>query len=114
MIVKKLNRLSRNHRDVADIEELVEKHGLGIHFRRDSQVLDKSSPPSAWLTKDINLAVARHHGKNLSIEVRKGLDERAGAGSSRTATLPSGAAGRSATWGSVQKILRNETYTGRW
>ncbi len=80
LVVEKLDRLSRNHRDIADIEELVEQRGLEIHFVRDGQVLNEKSSPSTWLTNDINLSVARHHGRNLALEVGKGLDERAAAG----------------------------------
>jgi len=80
IVVEKIDRASRNTRDQSTLEDLVMKHSVTIHGVRDGTILNRSSAPGEWLKHDVEMAVAKHHGRNLALEVRKGMCTRAEAG----------------------------------
>lgn len=69
VVVHKLDRLARNFRDLADIED------LGVRIRCVSG--DAPEGPAGSLYRDINMAFARNYSINLSHEVTKGQREKA-------------------------------------
>lgn len=72
LIVHRVDRASRNFRNWADIGELADA-GVDIHFATES--LDFNSR-GGRLVADIQMAVASDYCRNLSIEARKGIDQR--------------------------------------
>lgn len=69
VVVHKIDRLARNFRDLADIED------LGVRVRCVSG--DVPEGPAGSLYQDINMAFARNYSINLSHEVTKGQGEKA-------------------------------------
>jgi DNA invertase Pin-like site-specific DNA recombinase len=72
LICHRVDRASRNFRNWADIGELADA-GIEIHFATES--LDFNSR-GGRLVADIQMAVASDYCRNLSIEARKGIDQR--------------------------------------
>jgi site-specific DNA recombinase len=69
VVIHKIDRSTRNYRDWADIDELVEK-GIDVHFANDD--LDLRSR-GGRLAADIQVVVAVDYIRNLREEARKGI-----------------------------------------
>ena len=73
LLVEKPDRLSRNFKDCATIDEL----GLEVHFVKQNFILSEQSRASDKLTYGLNVLLAKHYIDNLSEEVQKGLRTKA-------------------------------------
>jgi len=73
LLVEKPDRLSRNFKDCATIDEL----GVEVHFVKQNFILSKQSRSSDKLTYGLNVLLAKHYIDNLSEEVQKGLRTKA-------------------------------------
>lgn len=86
ILVEKTDRLYRNFRDQALLDDL----GIDLHFVKDSRVIGKESKPSDRFVHDIEVAQGRFYLNNLSQEVRKGLDQKAREGKYPGGPIPIG------------------------
>ena len=73
VLVEKTDRLYRNFRDAATLEDLE----IEIHFVKENQVLSKDSRSQVKLTQGLLLLMARNYCENLREEVIKGMREKA-------------------------------------
>ena len=73
LLVEKTDRLYRNFRDAATLEDLE----IEIHFVKENQVLSKDSRSQVKLTQGLHLLMARNYSENLREEVIKGMREKA-------------------------------------
>lgn len=69
VLVEKVDRLYRNHRDYVTLDEI----GVEIHFIKLGLIVGVGSRSNDLLQHDIQLALARHYLANLSEEVKKGM-----------------------------------------
>lgn len=76
LLIEKEDRLARNYADRAEYLGLVTDCGIEIHGVRDRKVLTNKTPPNDWFVHDIDAALANYHGRNLSLEVKKGMRQR--------------------------------------
>ena len=76
LLVEKTDRLYRNFRDAATLEDLE----IEIHFVKEGQILSKDAKSPVKFMHDIRLAVARNYSENLREEVNKGMCEKASQG----------------------------------
>jgi site-specific DNA recombinase len=73
LLVEKTDRLYRNFRDAATLEDLE----IEIHFVKENQILSKDSRSQVKLTQGLHLLMARNYSENLREEVIKGMREKA-------------------------------------
>jgi DNA invertase Pin-like site-specific DNA recombinase len=78
VLVEKTDRLYRNFHDYVALN--FEEMGLEIHLVKESEVLSKGSRSHQKFIHGIKLLMAKNYVDNLSEEVRKGFDEKAGQG----------------------------------
>lgn len=79
LVVEKLDRLTRNLRDLADVEDLVQK-GLTLHLVKDGAPIHAESRSQDRLILGIKAVIAKNFSDNLSEEARKGMTEKASQG----------------------------------
>lgn len=77
IIVEKNDRLLRNDFDSAKVIEIATTTNLNFHLAKDNMVLNKFSTPQEILFFTINSAMSCYMPRNLSNEVKKGMDEKA-------------------------------------
>ncbi len=77
LLVHKLDRLSRNHKDYGTINELIDEKGLELHIIHEQRILTKDSSYADTAICDIDMMIARGYIKNLSKEVKKGMHQKA-------------------------------------
>jgi site-specific DNA recombinase len=80
VLVEKTDRLYRNLRDCVEIDDLIQKEGLEVHFVKEGGVLSSGSPAHQKLIHHIKVAIAKNYIDNLSEECRKGMLEKANQG----------------------------------
>lgn len=76
ILVEKIDRLHRNLRDWATIDDLINE-GYAIHLVKENIRIDKDSPSSERFMYSIKASMAKHYIDNLSEEARKGMREKA-------------------------------------
>ncbi len=76
VLVEKLDRLTRNFRDLVTLEEL----GVEIHFIKENQVYSQTSRSSDKLMVGFRTLIAKNYIDNLSEETRKGQRQKAAQG----------------------------------
>ena len=89
LVVEKMDRLARNRRDLATVDDLIDA-GVEIHLVRGAKILSKRSSPAERFISDVEGAVATHYARNLGRDVKKGIDARFAAGYFPTANPPYG------------------------
>jgi DNA invertase Pin-like site-specific DNA recombinase len=76
ILVEKTDRLYRNIRDYATVDEL----GLTIHFVKENVVISPESRSAEQFMHGIKVLMARNYSQNLGEETLKGMTEKARAG----------------------------------
>jgi DNA invertase Pin-like site-specific DNA recombinase len=76
VLVEKLDRLTRNFRDLGTLEEL----GVEIHFIKENQVYSQASRSTDKLMVGFRTLIAKNFIDNLSEETRKGQRQKAAQG----------------------------------
>ena len=76
ILVEKLDRLTRNFRDLVTLEEL----GVEIHFIKENQVYSPTSRSTDKLMVGFRTLLAKNYIDNLSEETRKGQRQKAAQG----------------------------------
>ena len=76
ILVEKLDRLTRNFRDLVTLEEL----GVEIHFIKENQVYSQTSRSTDKLMVGFRTLIAKNYIDNLSEETRKGQRQKAAQG----------------------------------
>lgn len=76
LVVEKLDRLTRNLRDLADVEDLVQS-GMTLHLVKDGQPITANSRSQDRFILGIKAVIAKNYSDNLSEEIRKGMIEKA-------------------------------------
>lgn len=76
VLVEKGDRFSRNYRDWALAEDLVDA-GKEFHFVLDRKVYDRDSTPDDIFVYDIGLGLSRRFIRNLRRETKKGMRQKA-------------------------------------
>ena len=75
--VEKIDRLTRNLKDAAIVNEWVQADGAReLHFVKENSIINKSTRAHENLVWDMKVAIARFYTNNLSEEVRKGQREK--------------------------------------
>ena len=86
LLCEKTDRLARNFRDIATINELIDHEGLTIHLVKENSTMSEDSKSTEKFMFGIKAVMAKNYIDNLSEETRKGLNEKAEQG-----TYPSNA-----------------------
>jgi site-specific DNA recombinase len=76
ILVEKTDRLYRNIKDYATVDEL----GVEIHLVKENEVISRDSRSSEQFVHGIQVLVARNYSLNLGEETIKGMTEKARAG----------------------------------
>jgi site-specific DNA recombinase len=76
ILVEKTDRLYRNIKDYATIDEL----DLEVHLVKENQIISRESRSSEQLMHGIRVMMARNYSQNLGEETVKGMTEKARAG----------------------------------
>src|ERR1700688_2000057 len=76
ILVEKTDRLYRNIKDYATIDEI----DLEVHFVKENEIISRSSRSSEQFVHGIKVLVARNYSLNLGEETVKGMTEKARAG----------------------------------
>ena len=73
LLAEKVDRVSRNLRDIVSLEEL----DLEIHLVKENEILSKDSKSHQKFIHGIKVLMAKNYCDNLSEEVKKGLNKKA-------------------------------------
>lgn len=77
ILCEKIDRLTRNLKDAASISDWInEDANRGIHFVKESSIVNKNTRAHENLVWDMKVAIARFYTGNLSEEVKKGQKEK--------------------------------------
>jgi len=77
ILCEKIDRLTRNLKDAADVDDWVQKDkGHEVHFVKENFILSQNTRAHENLVWDMKVAIARFYTNNLSEEVRKGQKEK--------------------------------------
>ena len=77
ILVEKTDRLLRNEFNSAEIIELARTTNITIHLAKEGLTLEKNSPPTAFFMFTMFTANSSLYPRNLSNEVKKGMDKKA-------------------------------------
>lgn len=77
LVFLKNDRASRNPVDSAALSYMAEHQGFNVHLIQDNLVLSKFSRPQDYLIFEINNGFSNLYSRNLSLEVRSKLTEKA-------------------------------------
>lgn len=80
ILVEKTDRLLRNIKDYALVDEIIEQSDLSIHLVKENVVLSKESRSNEKFIFGIKALMAKNYSDNLSEEVKKGMLEKAAQG----------------------------------
>ena len=80
LLVEKTDRLSRNFRDIATLEDLMNKQDIHIVLVKENVEIHKDSRSNEKFMFGIRAVMAKHFIDNLSEETKKGLYEKAESG----------------------------------
>lgn len=76
ILVEKTDRLYRNIKDYAIVDEL----GVEVHLVKENEIISRDSRSSEQFVHGINVLMARNYSLNLGEETLKGMTEKARAG----------------------------------
>ena len=76
VLVEKTDRLYRNLKDYATVDEL----GVAVHFVKENQIISNDSRASENFVHGIKVLMARNYSQNLGEETLKGMLQKARAG----------------------------------
>lgn len=76
ILVEKTDRLHRNFRDYATIEDVIEEHGITVHFVKEAVAIGTESKSSDKLMYGMRTLIAKNFIDNLREEVKKGQNEK--------------------------------------
>src|SRR5690349_24326821 len=76
ILVEKTDRLYRNIKDYATLDEL----DVEVHFGNENQIISRSSRSNEQFVHGIKVLMARNYSQNLAEETLKGMKEKARAG----------------------------------
>jgi site-specific DNA recombinase len=77
ILVEKTDRLYRNVKDYATIDEF----DVEVHFVKDNEIISRASRSNEQFVHGIKVLMARNYSENLGEETVKGMTEKACAGS---------------------------------
>jgi len=77
ILVEKTDRLLRNIKDYAIIDELIERNNIIIHLVKENEILSRDSQSHQKLIFGIKALMAKNYVDNLSEETKKGMLEKA-------------------------------------
>lgn len=77
LLVEKTDRLLRNIKDYAIIDELIERHHVTIHLVKENEILSKDSRSHQKFIFGIKALMAKNYVDNLGEEAKKGMLEKA-------------------------------------
>lgn len=77
VLCEKTDRLSRNFKDIATLDSLINKSDIKIILVKENFVLDKHSRSSDKLMFGFKALIAKHYIDNLSEESKKGMNQKA-------------------------------------
>lgn len=90
LLCEKTDRLSRNFKDIATLDQLMNEHDLTIILVKENTELSKNSRSHEKLIFGFKALIAKNYVDNLSEEVRKGLNEKAEQGNYPGGNIPYG------------------------
>ena len=77
LLCEKTDRLSRNFKDIATLDQLMNEQGLTILLVKENTELSKDSKSHEKFMFGIKALMAKNYVDNLSEEVKKGMREKA-------------------------------------
>ena len=77
LLVEKTDRLSRNFRDIATLEDLMNKQDMHIMLVKENVEIHKDARSNEKFMFGIRAVMAKHFIDNLSEETKKGLNQKA-------------------------------------
>lgn len=80
LLVEKTDRLSRNFRDIATLEDLMNKQDMHIVLVKENAEIHKDARSNEKFMFGIRAVMAKHFIDNLSEETKKGLTQKAESG----------------------------------
>lgn len=80
LVVEKTDRLLRNFYDYIKIEEMMQEHGLFVHFPKEGSIIHKYSNSHEKQVFGFKVLIAKGFLDNLSEETKKGLLKKVQAG----------------------------------
>ncbi len=80
LLVEKTDRLSRNFRDIATMEDLMSKQDIHIVLVKENVEIHKDARSNEKFMFGIRAVMAKHFIDNLSEETKKGLNQKAESG----------------------------------
>ncbi len=90
LLCEKTDRLSRNFKDIATIDSLVQNQGLTILLVKENSEISKDSKSHENFMFGIKALMAKNYSDNLSEEVIKGMREKASQGRYPGGSIPYG------------------------
>lgn len=80
VVVEKPDRLFRNLPDFVMIEDLISRLGLEVHYFKERRIISQAMSPADRMFHAMQVLFARNQVENLSLEVKKGMKEKADQG----------------------------------
>ena len=77
ILCEKTDRLTRNFRDTATIDDLINQFDIQIHLVKENTILEKNSKSHEKFIFGIKALISKNYIDNLSEESRKGMKEKA-------------------------------------
>ena len=90
LLCEKTDRLSRNFKDIATLDQLINENDLTIILVKENTELSKNSKSHEKFMFGIKALVAKNYVDNLSEEVKKGMNEKAEQGNYPGGNIPYG------------------------
>ncbi len=90
LLCEKTDRLSRNFKDIATLDQLMNDQGLVIYLVKENAEMSKDSKSHEKFMFGIKALMAKNYVDNLSEEVKKGMREKAEQGSYPGGNIPYG------------------------
>ncbi|MCB2229881.1 recombinase family protein [bacterium] len=90
LLCEKTDRLSRNFKDIATLDQLMNEQGLTILLVKENAELSKESKSHEKFMFGIRALMAKNYVDNLSEEVKKGMQEKASQGKYPGGNIPYG------------------------
>lgn len=72
LLVEKTDRLYRNLPDYIEVDDLINRHGLAVHFVKENEIDSSEASSHAKFIRGIKVLMAKNYIDNLKEEVHKG------------------------------------------
>ena len=74
IVAEDIDRITRNYRDTYTMQELIDAHGVGVHFVATGRTIDKNSPPQDHFVFTIMAGWAQLDNRQRGVKTRTGME----------------------------------------